>query len=131
MPEERICLYSSMHTLTYYSFFLCLNIYDSSDKELSEYCNAERCLGSGSVGSVRFGFLDPDPFKYADPRIRIQGGQNITLKPQIWTIKKREIIKISGFLNGSSSFSIKISEKYKKKVWKFWFVKKNRWTLWK
>ena len=37
-----------------------------------------------------FGFLDPDPFKYADPRIRIQGGQNITLKPQIWTIKKRD-----------------------------------------
>jgi len=67
--------------------------------------------------------MDRDPYKYADPRIRIQGGQNIkkniqkkfTLKPQNWTIKRREIIKISGFLNGSSSSSIKISEKYKKK----------------
>jgi len=47
-------------------------------------------------------------------------GQNInkklpntkfTLKPQIWTFEKRQIIKMSWFLNGSSSLSIKISEK--------------------
>ena len=39
--------------------------------------------------------------------------KKITLKAKIWTIKKRGIIKISWFLNGSSSFSLKISEKNK------------------
>ena len=70
-----------------------------------------------------FGFLESDPQKYANPRIRIQGAKyqpkterkKITLKTQIWNIKKREIIKISWFLNGSSSFSIKISETNKTK----------------
>ena len=37
-----------------------------------------------------FGFLDPDPQKYADPRI-----QGVKYQP------KTEIIKISSFLNGS------------------------------
>ena len=31
-----------------------------------------QCLGSGSQV---FGFLDPDPQKYVDPRIRIQGAK--------------------------------------------------------
>ena len=56
-------------------------------------------------------------------------GQNInqklqkknTLKPQIWTIEKREIIKISWFLNGSS-LSIKISKN--KTFWNFALVEK-------
>ena len=56
-----------------------------------------------------FGFQDPDP-----PKICGSTEQNInqklknyffTLYTQIWTIEKREIIKISWFLNGSS-FSI-------------------------
>ena len=34
-----------------------------------------------------FGFLDPDPQKYADPRIRIQGG-----KYQPKTAKKKNLI---------------------------------------
>ena len=60
-----------------------------------------------------FGFLDPnpDPQKYGDPRIRTQG-----VKYQPKTTKKiftpephsklwnKEIVKISSFLNGSSSF---------------------------
>ena len=66
-----------------------------------------------------FGFLDPDPQKYADPRIRSQrvkhrpktAKKNLLQKPKSERLKKREIIKISSFLNGSSSFRIKISEK--------------------
>ena len=58
--------------------------------------------------------------------MRIQGSgskgqiinQKLQKKNQIWTIEKN--MKISWFLNGSSSFSIKISEK----IWKFCFVKK-------
>jgi len=66
-------------------------------------------------------FLDPDSQKYADPRIRIQGVKYqpkttkktfLLLKPKSELMKK-EIIKISSFLNGSSSFRIKISEKNK------------------
>ena len=49
--------------------------------------------------------------------------KNVTLKTQIWTIEKREIIKISWFLNCLSSFSIKISKKMRQKIWKFCFVK--------
>ena len=73
-----------------------------------------------------FGFLDPDPQKYADPRIRIQGVKNhpktakkktfLLLKPKSELMKKREIIKIPSFLNGSLSFRIKISEKNKTKI---------------
>ena len=46
-----------------------------------------------------FGFLDPDPQKYADPRIRIQGVKYqpktakkifFTPKPQIWTFEKKD-----------------------------------------
>ena len=50
-----------------------------------------------------FGLLDPDPETYADPH-------GAKLKKN----EKREIIKISWSLDGSSSFSIKISEKKKK-----------------
>ena len=60
-----------------------------------------------SLDPQDFSFLDPDPQKYSDPRIRIRGAKyqqktakKITLKPQIWAIEKREIIKISWFLNG-------------------------------
>ena len=45
-------------------------------------------------------------------------------KPQILTFQKREIIKISSFLNGSSSFRIKISEKNKTENLNFFVVKK-------
>ena len=59
-----------------------------------------------------------DPQKYADPRIRIQEGKISTktanifllLKPKSELLKK-EIIQISSFLNGSSSFRIIIGEK--------------------
>ena len=77
-----------------------------------------QCLVSRSVGSTRFCFLDP--LKFADPQIRIQG-ENINLKllkkklvllqtPNLnyW---KKEIKKMSRFLNVSWSFSIKISKK--------------------
>jgi len=68
-----------------------------------------------------FGFLDPDPDpqKYADPRNRIQGVKYqpkiakitlLLLKPNSELLKKREIIKISSFLNSSSSFRIKIKK---------------------
>jgi len=67
-----------------------------------------------------FGFLDPNPQRYADPLLRIKGVKYqpktekktfLLLKPKSELLKKREIIKISSFLNGSSSFRIKISEK--------------------
>ena len=79
-----------------------------------------QCLGSGSVGSARFwlpgsgsakicGSTDPDP----RGKISTINCKNnfFTPKTQLWTFEKKEIIKISSFLNGSSSFRIKISEK--------------------
>ena len=65
-----------------------------------------QCFGSGSIGSARFGFLDPDPDpqKYADPRIQIQGKKYqpktakktfLLLKPKAELLKERKIIKIS------------------------------------
>ena len=75
-----------------------------------------------------FGFLDPDPQKYADPRIRIKGVkyQNFfTPKTKIRTFEKKRDYKISSFLNGSSSFRIKICEKNKTKNLKIYFFLKN------
>jgi len=73
-----------------------------------------------------FGFLDPDPDpqKYADPGIRIQRVKYqsktakktfLLLNPKSEQMKKK-IIKFSAFLNGSSSFRIKICEKIKQKI---------------
>ena len=64
-----------------------------------------------------FGFLDPDPEKYADPRIR-KGekyqpkiAKNLfTHKTQFLTFEK-EILKMSCSMNGFSSLGIKVSEK--------------------
>ena len=72
-----------------------------------------------------FGFLDPDPQKYArDPRGK-KSSKNCIKKlfysPKSELMKKREIIKIPSFLNGSSSFRIKISEKNKTKYLKIIF----------
>ena len=66
-----------------------------------------------------FGFLESDPQKFADPWIRIQGAkyQPKTAKKAVLLLKsksellKKEIIKMSSFLNGSSRFRIKIYEK--------------------
>ena len=67
-----------------------------------------------------FGFLDPNPPKYADPRIRFQGAKcqpkyvkiNFAhLKTIIRTVQKNKNIKFSLSLNGSSSLSVKISKK--------------------
>ena len=81
----------------------------------------------GSVGSEKFwlpgsgsakicGFTDPDP------RCKISTKNSkknfFTPKTQFWTFVKREIIKISSFLNGSSSFRLKLSEKNKTKILK-------------
>ena len=49
--------------------------------------------------------------------------KNLLSKPKSELFKKK-IIKMSWFLNGSSSFSIKKAEK-KRQIWKFCFVKKN------
>ena len=51
-----------------------------------------------------------------------------TPKTQIWTFeKKTKIVKMSSFLNGSSSVRIKISEKIKnKKFTNYFFVKVNQ-----
>ena len=61
----------------------------------------------------------PIPQKYANPDSRdhqpkVEKKNFFTLKPQIRTVEKGEILKISRSLHGSSSFSIKISEKKKK-----------------
>ena len=61
-----------------------------------------------------FGLLDPDPQKYADPRIWIQdanfqlktANKNLMLSnPK--SVKKEIILKISSSLNGSASFGTK------------------------
>ena len=60
-----------------------------------------------------FSFLNPDPQKYADPRIPIQGvkyqlktaTKKIILETQILTIEKERLQKISWFLNGPSSLA--------------------------
>ena len=78
-----------------------------------------------------FGFLDPDP----QERIRIKRAkyQQNTEKnySQITTIEKRDIIKTSLFLNGSSSFSPKISEKKDKKFENSTLLKKIQSIFWK
>ena len=67
---------------------------------------------------IRFGWIRKILASWI--RIRIQGVKYqtktakknfFTPKTQIWKFEKREIIKMSWFLNGSSSFMIKISEK--------------------
>ena len=73
-------------------------------------------LRSESYRSARFWL----PWS-ADPRGKIStktAKKNITLKTQIWTYEKKTI-QISWFLNGTSSFSIKIRQR----IWKFCFVK--------
>ena len=80
-----------------------------------------------------FGFLDPDPQKYADPRIRIQEVKYqpkttknyfFTPETQIWAFeKKRDYKNVSFFLNGSSSFRIKISEKIYNKFENYFLLK--------
>jgi len=70
------------------------------------------------LDSQDFGFLDPDPQKYANPRIRIPGvkyqrkteKKNIFIPKSLNSCKKCDY-KNSSFLNGSSSFRIKISGK--------------------
>ena len=106
-----------------FHFFLSMyrvNFNEYFKNDCTEYMHSSlhswfQCLGFGSMDPQDFDFLDPDPQKYADPRIRIQGvkyqaktATKKTAKPQIWTFEKREIIKISLFLNG---FRIKMSEK--------------------
>ena len=75
-----------------------------------------------------FGFLDPDSQKYVDPRIRIQGvkyqKKSVLLQNPKSELMKKKIIKISSFLNGSSSFRIKISEKNKTKNLKIFLLNK-------
>ena len=73
-----------------------------------------------------FGFLDLDPQKYGvtdpDPRGKISTKNYkknfLLLKPNSELLKK-EIIKTSSFLNDSSSFRIKISDKNKTKNLKY------------
>ena len=91
-----------------------------------QFCKVYRrqCLGSDPdpLNPQDFGFLGPDPQKYADPRIRIQGVKYqpktekktfLLLNPSYELLKKERLKKISSFLNGLSSFRIKISEKKK------------------
>jgi len=62
--------------------------------------------------------MDPDP---RDKKSTKNCKKNLLLKPKSELLKKREIIKISSFLNGSSSFRIKIREKNKTKYLKIIF----------
>ena len=74
-----------------------------------------------SLDPQDFGFLDPDP----DPRGKISNKNCkktfLLLKPKSELLKKREIIKASSFLNGSSSFRIELREKIKQKFKIFFF----------
>jgi len=90
----------------------------------------DQCLGSGSVGSARFwlpgsgsakicGSTDPDPRGKISTK-NCKKKTVLLLKPKS-DFEKREIIKISSFLNGSLSFRIKICEKNKTKNLKIIF----------
>ena len=83
----------------------------------------KQCLGSGSArfwlpgsGSAKIcGSTDPDPrgkiIKYQPKTAK----KTFLIQNSNLNFWKREIIKISSFLNGSSNFRIKISEKNKTK----------------
>ena len=90
-------------------------------------------LGSGSVGSARFwlpgsgsakicGSTDPDPRCKYQPKTAKKKHFNSKLKSELLK-KKKELIKISSFLNGSSSFRIKISKKIKLKFENYFLLK--------
>ena len=68
-----------------------------------------------------FGFLDPDPRE----KLSTKNCKKtfLLLKPKSELLKKREILHISSFLNGSSSVRIKICEKNKTKNLKIIFVR--------
>ncbi len=55
-----------------------------------------------------FGFLDPDPQKYAKPRIQGVKYQPKTTKKTFLLLKPKSELNIFSFLNGSSSFRIKL-----------------------
>jgi len=90
-------------------------------------------IESSSLRTISPSAYDPDPLdpqKYADPRIQIQGAKYqpktakktvLLLNPKSELLKKRDIIKISTFLNGSLSFRIKTSEKNETKSLKIIF----------
>ena len=91
----------------------------------------------GSVGSVRFWLpgsgsgsskicrsTDPDPRGKITTK-NCKKKTFFTPKPQIWTFEKREIIKFSSCLNGSSSFRIKTSEKKLNIKFENYFLLKN------
>ena len=69
-----------------------------------------------------FGFMDPNPdlHKYPDPRIRFQGAKYqpkpkmLLSKHKLKFLTNNKLTKIFKFLNGSLSFSKKISGKRKK-----------------
>ena len=72
--------------------------------------------------------MDPQDFG-SDPRGKISTKNCekpfLLLNPKSELLKKREIVKISSYLNDSSSFRIKICEKNKTKNLKLIFVKKR------
>jgi len=89
-----------------------------------------QCLGSGSVGSARFwlpgsgstkicGSTDPDP--RGKKSTKNCKKKTLILNPKSELLKEREIIQISSFLNGSSSFRIKISENLKEMTGSIFF----------
>ena len=70
-------------------------------------------------------FLESDHQKYADSRgkISIENCNNkilFSLKTQIWTVDTN-----SWSLHGSSSLMIKISQKRRKIIWQFFYIKKK------
>jgi len=82
---------------------------------LAFFCrvSADQCLGSGSVGSARF-WLPGFGSKEQNINLKLKKKKFYSQTPNL-NYYKGEIIKISLFLNGSSSFSIKISYKNKTK----------------
>lgn len=92
--------------------------------------NSTQCLDP-----QHFGLLNPDPLKYADPRIGIQGAKYlqktvqkkiVALKTLIRNVEKRETIKnffISEWF--LSSFSITITKYRRKIIWNFFFFVKE------
>ena len=86
-----------------------------------------RCLGSarfwlpGSGSAKICGSTVPPRGKISTKMCK----KNLHFKTQISTSEKNEIIKMSSFLNGSSSYRIRISEKNKTKYLKITFCLKS------
>jgi len=84
--------------------------------DLIKILRVTSALDPDPLDSQDLGFLDPDPQKYADPRIRIQGNQPKTEKNFLLLKPKSELLKKRDYKNFLiSEWFIKFLDKNKRK----------------